>query len=125
MNKWIRDNADWIAFWLSLSKVAVILAAVWAIFGCTPDNVREVPVRQKVECGAAPKADRLYMLQVEPQVVEDKVGIIWIGITPKHYENLSVNLAAMRTRINQGKAITRFYKECIDRNNKGAKKAPE
>jgi len=85
--------------------------------GCSAAPVIEVKAPISIECGPQPKADPLHLLSVEPWVIEDKAGLIWIGIAPKDYGHLSENMAAILSHINQKNGIVEFYRECIKAHN--------
>ena len=103
-------------FWVpQLLFVVVILLTTTA---CMHTEKKPATVKMKVECGTEPRADRLQMLVVEPRVIENRAGFVWIGLTPKHYENLSVNMSEIKSQIGQQKAITKFYRKCIKNHNK-------
>jgi len=51
---------------------------------------------------------------VKPTPVLDYKGGIWVGLTPKHYENLSLNMQSILKNLRQKNAIISYYKECIE-----------
>ena len=53
------------------------------------------------------------MREVKPIAVMDDLGIWWVGISPKHYENLAQNIDDMYGAIKQKNAIVDYYKKCI------------
>jgi len=93
----------------------IILVALLLITGCSMFKSKPDGDVTVVACSPLQKADPLHMLNVSPYVVEDKSGVIWIGITPKHYENLSKNLKSIAIYIAQQKAIIHDRQLCIDR----------
>lgn len=65
---------------------------------------------------AAPAA--ITTLKVRPQVIEDKIGLFWVGLTGKDYENLAVNVQETIRYIKDQKAVTAYYRQCITDFNK-------
>jgi hypothetical protein len=51
---------------------------------------------------------------VKPWVIEDNAGITWIGISPDHYENLSTNIASVKSQLKQRVSVNKFYRKCIE-----------
>ena len=99
--------------------LAVILMSVTisaSLSGCF-HNVREaVVVTEKAPhalCEGVPRADILTMRRVEFFIVEDEHGIKWIALTPKNYENLSLNTKEILKHLEQKKKIIEFYEKCI------------
>ena len=67
-----------------------------------------------LECGAEPKVDRLHMRVVKPWIIDDIGGITWVGISPDHYENLSINIADVKKQLKQRVSVNKFYRKCIE-----------
>lgn len=53
------------------------------------------------------------MLKVTPKGVFDEHGVVWVGLEPKHYENLALNFQDMIRYIKAQKGQTKYYRECI------------
>lgn len=90
--------------------------------GCSTTSKKPVEVTDHIkiaiECNTtAPRADELVMLEVDPMPVTDTSGQQWVGLTPKHYENLAINLQRMLGYMRQKNAIVQYYKKCIDQFN--------
>ena len=63
-------------------------------------------------CSEPPKADKIVMRNVDFNVVKDEHGIYWIAVTPRFYENLSVNMQEITQHIKQKNAIIKYYESC-------------
>ena len=64
---------------------------------------------------------------MEPRAVRDEDGDYWVGLTARHYENLSKNMVDILTHIEERKTISAHYRNCIDRHNEnieGESQAP-
>jgi hypothetical protein len=85
----------------------------------------EVKAQVPVVCSEAPKAEPLELRRVEPRAVKDEDGDYWVGLTPRHYENLSKNMADILGHIQERTVISAHYKHCIDRHNKKADEQPQ
>lgn len=66
----------------------------------------------KITCPNPPLVHPVSLKQVEPTVIIDKYDIIWVALTPKHYENLSMNMAELLRFINDRSSIIKYYQEC-------------
>lgn len=87
--------------------------------GSTPKVVVEhQPVYLRVVCPVQPDPAPIAPRKVRPQVIEDAVGIFWVGLTPQDYENLAINTQETIRYIKGSRALTRYYLDCIDRFNK-------
>ena len=114
----ITKKTAWrIAMAFLVPQLLFVVMVMLSTISCTHTEKKPTTVKMKVECGAEPKADRLQMLVVEPRVIENRAGFVWIGLTPKHYENLSVNMSAIKSQVGQKKAIIKFYRKCIKSHN--------
>ena len=52
------------------------------------------------------------MRNVDFKVIKDELGVYWIAVTPKFYENLAVNMKAITQHIQQKNAIIKYYESC-------------
>jgi hypothetical protein len=68
----------------------------------------------RVTCPKPPTAYPVSMKLVEPTAIEDKYGIVWVGMTPKHYENLAENMSDMLRFIRNQRSIVEYFKKCIN-----------
>ncbi len=101
---------------------ALTAVLLFALSGCGGLSTTTLKVSKvlPVVCGASPKADMIHMLPVEPIVVEDKSGILWMGLSSRHYENIAINWQLMVAWMKQKNAIGKFYKSCIEDHNENA-----
>src|SRR4030066_523213 len=93
----------------------LILIPILVMSGCgwlttTPNVI--IKAESINTCNNPPKADILIMRDVEPIVIQDRFDIVFIGITPRHYENLSLNMQGLLTHMRQQNAIIEYYKNC-------------
>ena len=102
------------------NKRLIITFFATFLSGCGSINTRPVNiVSERVTiCSQYKKPSPITMRRVDPTVIKDENGIYWIGITPKHYENLSLNLNSMLIYIKQQKAIIKYLKSCIRQKEK-------
>jgi len=103
----------------SITRVILILIVSVALSGCfwKKDEIKPtIVVQHKTICIDPPKSSKVFMREVEPIAVKDDLGIWWVGITPKHYENLSLNIDDMFGAIKQKNAIIDYYRKCITEN---------
>lgn len=95
-------------------KLISILLIGLSLSACSSvkPNVVNVSTEHINTCSEPPKAGQIVMRVVNPTVIEDKHGVIWIGISPKHYENLSTNIAGILEHIKKKNAVIKYYKKC-------------
>jgi len=93
----------------------IILAiCVLLLVGCSTNKPRDITiVANNIDvCSKPPKADKIIMRNVDFAVIKDELGIYWIAVTPKFYENLSINMKEITQHIKQKNAIIKYYKSC-------------
>ena len=100
-----------------MNKIIAISAilAVLVLSGCgsTPKPRPVNIVTDKIDtCSKPPKADKIVMRNVDFKVIKDEFGIYWIGVTPKFYENLGINMKEITQHIKQKNAIIKYYQSC-------------
>lgn len=90
----------------------------------TPVNIITKPINV---CSQPPNADRIITRKVQFKITQDEFGIYWISITPRYYENLSINMEEIIQYIKQKNAIVKYYQQCqhemssADKKNKTTK----
>lgn len=75
--------------------------------------VKQENVYLKVVCPDPAKPAAITTLKVRPQVIEDKIGIYWVGLTGKDYENLAVNVQETMRYIKDVHGVRDYYRACI------------
>jgi hypothetical protein len=99
-----------------MKKIISIVILSMIISGCSSFGKKPADVVVSVDrvnvCGNPPLPDQIVMREVMPIVVKDENGLFWIGIAPKHYENLSINIQGMLQYIKQQKAIIQYFQKC-------------
>ena len=102
-----------------MNKLLGILLAVTLLTGCTlwQKKPRDVNVVTETidTCSKPPKADKMVMRTVTFNIIADEHGIYWIAVTPKFYENLSVNMKEISQHIKQKNAIVKYYESCHEK----------
>jgi hypothetical protein len=89
----------------------LVIALCAFLGGCSWWNTK--PTTDHVDvCNQPPAADPIVMREVDPVVIKDSYGISWVAITPKHYENLSLNTQETLKHIKQQNAVIEYYREC-------------
>ncbi len=85
--------------------------------GCTLFDekvvVQKEPIYLAVICPDPAQPAAITTLKVRPQVIEDKVGIFWVGLSAKDYENLSINIQESIRYIKDSRGQTKYYRSCI------------
>ncbi len=78
-----------------------------------------IEARQPIQvvCGESPSVDQLRLREVKPRAVKDTDERYWVGLTPRHYENLAKNLQDILAVIKQHRALQEYYGNCIVRHN--------
>lgn len=99
----------------------LILILILFLAGCQNATVKIVPVVQTsppLYCGIPPATPPLKLLPVLPKAITDSTGVVWVGLIPKHYENLGINTEAQLFTLIVKNEIIIFYKRCIDAYNR-------
>ena len=97
-----------------MNKIIIALGVVLILSGCSTPKPRDVVVvTDRIDvCSKPPKADKIVMRNVDFKVIKDEFGIYWIGVTPKFYENLGINMKEITQHIKQKNAIIKYYQSC-------------
>jgi hypothetical protein len=66
-----------------------------------------------VLCPDPAKPAQISTRAIRPQVIEDKVGIYWIGLTPGDYGNLAINTQETIRYIKDQHGVRDYYRKCI------------
>jgi hypothetical protein len=85
------------------------------VSGCATTDGPEIRVNTDsvLVCTDPPRADPVKMRGVAPRILlqgED----VWVAMTIREYENVSLNLQDVLSHIRQKNAIIRYYRRCID-----------
>ncbi len=95
----------------------LLLLSVIILHGCSlfkPEIVVKTQLAYtKVTCPDYPAPVGIKMQPVKPRAVFDATGLAWIGLTPRHYGNLSVNLQEFIRYTKAQKGQTNYYRNCI------------
>ena len=101
-----------------MNKLLIGLVLVALLSGCSwfKEKPRDVVIAvERIDtCSKPPKADKIIMRNVDFKIVKDEHGIFWIAVTPRFYENLSVNMKEITQHIKQKNAIVKYYESCHD-----------
>jgi len=94
----------------------LFLIAVCIMVGGCKLAVPKLSIKEKVDihCGSEPRTKVLIMREVKPYVVFTEDGLVWVGLTPKGYENLSNNMVDIAEYIQQQRLVLRHYRECVE-----------
>lgn len=100
------------------SKLLLLLISFVFLSGCSlfqPEVVTKTQISySKVVCPKIPSPVAVTMLPVKPRAITDQEGVVWVGLTPQHYEHLGVNLQDMIRYIKGQKGQVSYYRECIN-----------
>lgn len=92
---------------------ALLLSSGCGSFAKPKVVVQKEPVYLKVVCPDPAKPASITTIKVRPQVVEDKIGIYWVGLSAKDYEALSINIQETIRYIKDQKGQVTYYRDCI------------
>jgi hypothetical protein len=97
-----------------MNKIIIAIGMMLLLTGCSGPKPRDITlVTDKIDvCAKPPKADKIIMRNVDFAVIKDELGIYWIAVTPRFYENLSVNMKEIKQHIQQKNAIVKYYQSC-------------
>lgn len=88
-----------------------------SISGCTlfgeKTVIQKEPVYLKVVCQPLGPVSRIITRPVRPRAVEDKVGIMWVGLIPEDYANVSINTEESTRYITDQREQTDYYQSCV------------
>ena len=101
-----------------MRPIAFLLISTALLSSCAlSPRERVVPQIQNVYlpivCPDPAKPAAITTLKVRPQVVEDKIGLYWVGLTGKDYENLAVNVQETIRYIKDQQGVVSYYQRCI------------
>jgi len=98
---------------MNLRNSLLILVSLMMI-SCSTNQPKPIIVSTEHinTCVEPPEENVMVMRKVKPEVIEDKTGIFWVGLTGKDYENLSLNFNDILVHLKQQNARIRFYEEC-------------
>jgi len=103
---------------LRLIAVGLILGPLTGCSLFTTTVYRDKLITVPVQCPEPPQARPVTPLPVEPVAMVDRDGIPWVALTPKHYENLSLNSQEVLRYIKDKNAQVQYYRECIESHNR-------
>lgn len=72
-------------------------------------------------CVTPPQAGRIIMKTPKFYVVKDVNGVLWVSMTPIGYQKMSENTAEILAHLNQKNAVIKYYKKCVESNDKNPK----
>lgn len=91
----------------------LVLLSSLLLSGCLGINpVKVEPVVRKTVCITPPSADPVSLRDVRPVVIVDVNGAVWVGMTSKDYENMSLNISDIEKHLRQKNAIIQYYRDC-------------
>jgi len=98
-------------------RTAISIALLVSLSACSMfgEKVVTKQVNQylKITCPAPPSIANLKTRPIEPLAITDKIGIVWVAMSAKHYENLSHNTQESIRVIKDLKGEVRYYEKCI------------
>lgn len=97
----------------------IILLGILTLSGCAlfEPRIEYVPVNTQVSCDNPRQLDSLAMLPVKWQLANNKEGKVVLGLSGKDYSNLSINIASIKSYIENQKSVIQYYENCIKRHN--------
>lgn len=105
-----------------IKRISVLLIGL-SLVACSSvePNIVNVSTEHINTCVTPPKAGQIVMRTPIFYVVKDVNGVLWIGLTPQDYEKMSINTAEILEHIKKKNAIVRYYKDCVNKNDKNPK----
>ena len=97
----------------SLLIFALLLSSGCSLFPKDRIVVQHDNVYLPILCPDPARPAQITTRKVRPQVVEDKIGIFWVGLTPGDYENLAINTQETIRYIRDQHGVVSYYRECI------------
>jgi len=106
-----------------MNKLIVLLLMGLLMSACSgvKPNVVNVSTEHVNTCLTPPKAGQIVMRTPTFYVVKDVNGVLWVSVTPTGYEKMSINTAEILEHIKKKNAIIRYYKDCVNKNDKNSK----
>ena len=92
---------------------ALLLSSGCSFFQKDRVVVQRDAVYLAILCPDPAKPAQITTRKVRPQVVEDKVGIFWVGLTPQDYENLAINTQETIRYIRDQHGVVGYYRKCV------------
>ena len=94
------------------------LVGLSAACSSTPDPITIREPQTPVTCAQEPKPDRLDLKDTPPLVVLNTETNVWgYWLSPSVYADLAENLQAMRRNMRQERAVSAYYRACIEDHN--------
>ena len=105
------------------NKLILVLLVALSLGACSgvKPNVVNVSTDQLNTCLSPPKAGQIVMRTPTFYVVKDMNGVLWISVTPQGYQKMSINTAEILEHIKKKNAVIRYYKDCVNKNDKNPK----
>jgi len=97
----------------SLLISALLLSSGCSLFPKDRIVVQHDNVYLPILCPDPARPAQITTRKVRPQVVEDKIGIFWVGLTPGDYENLAINTQETIRYIKDAHGVTAYYRKCV------------
>ena len=101
---------------------SLLLSSGCALFPKDRVVVQRDNVYLAIVCPDPARPAQITTRKVRPQVIEDKIGIFWVGLTPQDYENLAINTQETIRYIKDAHGVTAYYRDCIVRFNENIEK---
>lgn len=97
----------------------ILLLSILLLSGCAifEPRIEYVPINTPVACDNASIPDPLVMLPVKWQTATNEEGKIVLGLSGRDYSNLSINIASIKSYIENQQSVIRYYEKCIERHN--------
>ena len=75
--------------------------------------VKTEAVYLPIVCPDPAKPAQITVRKIRPKVIEDKIGIFWIAMTPSDYGNLAINTQETIRYIKDKHGVVEYYRACI------------
>lgn len=101
-----------------IKRMIVLILIGASISSCSLFREKEVATTTTTPvkvCQQPPRASEVVMRGINWVVVEGKDGQKYVGLHPKDYENLSLNMAGIIALLKQKNGIISYYSGCIER----------
>jgi len=104
-------------------RILITLFVGLTLNGCTGLKPKDVITTTEHinTCLTPPDAATIVMRTPTFYVTKDVNGVLWISISPQDYQKMSENTAEILTHLKQKNAVVKYYKKCVESNDKDTK----
>jgi len=68
----------------------------------------------RIVCPRPPDPEPVTMLEWEPTIITSESGEVWVASSPKHYENMALNMQELLRFIRNRSSIVEYFEKCTN-----------